>query len=274
MHAEAQHSQMISGQRPLRKAALGIFRASSWLSVIAVTVLGTAFCIAVTLFIDSFSLPMMTEEARKASIRNDVLIPVILAGPLLFLLMLKVRQLVLTQEYLQIVASTDGLTRVLNRGAFQMLVDSYLEKIEKLHNQRSGALLIVDVDHFKSINDEFGHDRGDHALKAIASSIASSIRDGDLVGRMGGEEFAVFLPSTSPSQAYGIAERVRSAVAAVDLTSKGLTRRVSVSIGGVNFSQPVTFAQLYSAADKSLYRVKNAGRNRVRFVNAGEQLAA
>lgn len=238
------------------------------------TILGTLFCIIVTLFIDSFSLPMMTEEARRASIRNDVLIPIVLAGPLLFLLMLKVRQLAITQGYLQIIASTDGLTRVLNRGAFQLLVDSFLEKAGDIENRRSGALLIVDVDHFKSINDEFGHDRGDHALKAIASSIAASIGDGDLLGRIGGEEFAVFLPATDPTQAYVVAERVRSAVAAVDLSAKGLTRSVSVSIGGVNFSQPVTFAQLYSAADKSLYRVKNAGRNRVRFVDAKEQLAA
>lgn len=234
-----------------------------WPRVFLVTIVGTLFCVGVALYIDSFNFAYMSEEAVRRAIFTNIFIPTILAGPLLFILMWKMRQLARAHHELQIIASTDNLTAVLNRGAFTMLVEAYLEEAAHEARLRQGALLVVDVDHFKKINDEFGHDRGDDALKAIAGSIKQALRAGDMVGRLGGEEFGVFLPGANPDQALTVAERVRSAVCGIDFTAGGMRTVLSVSVGGVIFTEVAPFPTLYAAADRNLYEAKNAGRNRV-----------
>ncbi len=104
------------------------------------------------------------------------------------------RQLANAHKQLTVIASTDGLTSCFNRAAFTTLVDAYLERVNQQERRCDGALLVMDVDHFKNVNDNFGHDAGDEALKLTAQSIRSTLREVDLVGRMGGEEFSVFLP--------------------------------------------------------------------------------
>jgi len=143
-----------------------------------------------------------------------------------------------------------------------MLVEAYLRKAEDEARLRSGALLVVDVDHFKSINDTYGHDYGDRALKAIAASIRNAVRNGDMVGRLGGEEFGVLLAGADPGQARAIAERIRSSVADTVFAS-GNARPISVSVGGVTFRKPASYEALFRAADRQLYDAKGAGRNRV-----------
>ena len=130
---------------------------TSWGRVIAVTTAGTAFFIAVAFFVDSFNFPYLSPEAVWRAQMTDLMLPLVLGGSFLFFLMWKIRQLAIAQRDLSVIAATDSLTAVLNRGAFSMLVEAYLEQTRKQEDARSGALLIIDADHFKSINDRLGH---------------------------------------------------------------------------------------------------------------------
>jgi diguanylate cyclase len=241
------------------------FSARSWGRVILVTVLGTTACVAAALFVDSFNFHSLDEAGRLRSILVDIFLPTALAVPMLAFLMTKLRELAIAKHDLTILASTDSLTQVLNRGAFTTVVDGYLAKVQAAHFPNEGALLVVDVDHFKMINDRFGHARGDVALKLIASSIRSSVRDIDLVGRIGGEEFGVFLPGLSSNEATTIAERIRTAIAAVDFQPRGVPELLSVSVGGASFAHYVPFEELFQQADHRLYAAKELGRNRVQM---------
>ena len=233
-----------------------------WPRVFLGTAAGTLLCVSVALFIDSYNFPNLTDEALRRAILVNIAVPASLAAPLLFVLLWKMKQLAVAHRDLQVIAATDTLTSVLNRGAFTMLVEAYLEKASEEARFRTGALLVVDVDHFKTINDRFGHQTGDAALISIATSIKKAVRGGDMVGRMGGEEFGVFLPGADPRQALDVAERIRVTVAASTFGhSNGA--RVTVSVGGVTFGNATSFAQLYGAADRLLYDAKKAGRNRV-----------
>jgi diguanylate cyclase len=239
------------------------FSSKSWTRVAVLTALGTLCCIAVAFVFDSYSF----EEGRwrlGANPRNNVIIPLMLAPPFFFFLLAKLRELAIANDRLVAIASTDGLTSCLSRVAFTTLVDAYLERIAGLpEDKQKGALLVLDVDHFKSVNDRFGHDIGDEALKLIVERIRSTLRDVDLVGRMGGEEFGVFLPGTTPQRTEAVAERIRAAVNAASFFPDGLECPLSVSIGAVSFTSRSTFSDLYKIADRRLYDAKRSGRNRV-----------
>jgi len=238
------------------------FSSLGWGRVVAVTFAGTAVCIAAALFVDSFNFPSMTREEVARAVAVNVLLPLCLAAPMLVFLMTKLRELAIAKYELTILASTDRLTTLLNRGAFQLLVDSYLEKVRDAELPAVGTLLVVDVDHFKQINDELGHYEGDAALRLVASAIKGAVRDVDLVGRIGGEEFGVFLPSLSQHEAQLIAERIRSSIGSVEF-APGSPRRLSVSVGGASFSSYVAFDDLFRNADEHMYKAKRGGRDRV-----------
>ena len=233
--------------------------------VVVVSVVGALLCASAALIVDSFGFADMTQEQLTRAIAVDILLPCALAGPLLYLLMSKIRQLAIAQRELSILASTDSLTTVLNRGAFTMMVDAYLEQSQSHANLRTGALLVIDADHFKTINDRFGHQLGDEALKLIANSIKNTLRGADIVGRVGGEEFGVFLPGATPEEANGLAERIRIAVGNLQLPGPAKSSEVTVSIGGVSFNGLSTYDHLFSLADERLYGAKASGRNRVLF---------
>jgi diguanylate cyclase (GGDEF)-like protein len=238
---------------------------TSWGRVIAVTTAGTAFFIAVAFFVDSFNFPYLSPEAVWRAQMTDLMLPLVLGGSFLFFLMWKIRQLAIAQRDLSIVAATDSLTAVLNRGAFSMLVEAYLEQTRKQEQTHSGALLIIDADHFKLINDRLGHDCGDQALKLIAQAIKGQLRGSDIVGRIGGEEFGVFLPGVDPSQSWLVAEGIRRRIREMDFSPGGRACPLSVSIGGTSFSGPTTYEAIFSAADRRLYAAKSNGRDQVSF---------
>jgi diguanylate cyclase (GGDEF)-like protein len=244
--------------------------ARGWARVFLVTVGGALGCVAVALTVDSFSFMNLPAAERVRPILINILLPIALAMPLLFFFMSKLRELAIAHHKLQIVASTDSLTAVLNRGAFTMLVDAYLGRVEEQETAYKGALLVIDADHFKAINDRYGHDRGDDALKIIARAIESTLRGADIVGRIGGEEFGVFLPGSTPQQAQGVAERIRKAIADAEFTPDGSRAELSVSVGGVSFNHNVPFTELYRLADQRLYQAKQAGRNRVALMTMAE----
>lgn len=184
--------------------------------------------------------------------------PTALGGPILLFLQLRSAQLRDANRRLELLASTDWLTDCLNRRAFTSRVGSSLSQTDGY-----GTLLVIDADHFKTVNDRFGHERGDEVLQLIAGAIRDSVRDGDLVGRIGGEEFGVFLRDAGHDVASGTAERIRAAVNALFVTSDGMAQRLSVSIGGAVCAGDSGFSELFRIADRRLYEAKHAGRNRV-----------
>ncbi|GLQ54049.1 GGDEF domain-containing protein [Devosia nitrariae] len=220
------------------------------------TIGGTLLCIAVALLIDGFDFA--TGRWRWGSEPlNNILIPGVLAPPLLFLLLSQMRQLALAHREVLTAASTDSLTQCLNRRAFTAMVEGYIASVTG-----DAALLVIDVDFFKSVNDRFGHDKGDEALGMVAQAIKGSVRSTDLVARMGGEEFSVFLPATDLTGARVAGEAIRQRVAAVEITVDGELLHLSVSVGGVAFAAPAAFAELYRAADQLMYLAKGSGRDR------------
>ena len=237
--------------------------AEGWGRVIVYTVLGTVVCVAAALYVDSFNFAHYDEDARARAIIVDVALPIILAVPLLLFFTSKLRELAIAHKRLTIYASTDSLTQVMNRAAFSTLVDAYLTEVRAAEDRAKGALLIIDADNFKAVNDRFGHDRGDEALVTIATSIKSMLRAPDLVGRLGGEEFGVFLPGATTEQAKSVAERIREQVNQASFSPAGAQHSLSVSVGGAVFEKQLPFAELFRLADQQLYAAKRDGRNRV-----------
>lgn len=151
----------------------------------------------------------------------------------------------------------DHLTGVLNRGGFEAAVSSSLRG----HEPTTASLILCDVDHFKSINDNFGHAAGDAVLREVGALLRRNARKGDVIGRLGGEEFAVFLPHAALPDAFACGERMRLAIAQTVFTP--LDRRwVTASFGVATTGQFSAWEELYTIADAQLYRAKRSGRNR------------
>lgn len=154
-------------------------------------------------------------------------------------------------------ASTDELTGLASRRHF-------LERARQLINGRNdGAIVMIDADHFKRINDTFGHSSGDSALRQIATTIADCVRSEDIVGRIGGEEFAVCLPDAKADLALSIAERIRKTIARVTFRPDGKTLHpLSVSLGVAKSDAGLELDSVMRHADEALYVSKEGGRNR------------
>ena len=166
-------------------------------------------------------------------------------------------------ENLRVMATIDGLTGICNRNHFMRLC---LAEIRRARQRKEPvSLVLIDLDHFKQINDQYGHKTGDLVLKAFAATIAGELRKSDLLGRYGGEEFTVFLPDTSETMALQAAERMRLAVEAGDILIEQERIRITASFGVVSVQdlREDDFDGLLRKADQALYAAKNAGRNSV-----------
>jgi diguanylate cyclase (GGDEF)-like protein len=170
------------------------------------------------------------------------------------------KALIATNRRLEELSLTDGLTHVGNRRAFDERMAVAYEHARRY--ERPLSLVLVDVDHFKSINDRYGHDAGDAVLRVVADVLAGSSRQTDFVGRIGGEEFAVLLPETPLFEAMQFGEKIRSAIAATR-TSGAEAVNVSIGVANMPHSKVTGLMQLFHAADQALYRAKANGRNRV-----------
>jgi diguanylate cyclase len=165
------------------------------------------------------------------------------------------RELEALNAALQRQATTDALTGLKNRMVFR---NSLLESIAVAERQGTLlALLLIDVDHFKRINDTHGHQQGDRVLQSIAASLAENTRDQDIVARFGGEEFAVLLPNAAPDEAVTVAEKLRRGCAEI---CDGVGR-LTISVGVAAFRPGDTDATLLGRADEALYASKARGRN-------------
>jgi diguanylate cyclase (GGDEF)-like protein len=137
----------------------------------------------------------------------------------------------------------------------------------------STALLLLDLDHFKTVNDKWGHLAGDAALRQFASTVAAELRGGDLLARLGGEEFAVALADRRTDQAENLAERIRRAVAALRVSAGAADIRLTVSIGVASIRDTDSLDALLKEADLALYQAKASGRDRVESALRGRVLA-
>ena len=166
------------------------------------------------------------------------------------------------EKDLQEQATTDPLTGILNRRAF---FDKAQREQQRTHRyQRKLSVLMMDLDFFKSINDNYGHLGGDEILKIFAQEAEKPLRTSDLIGRVGGEEFAVILPETDLERAVKIAERIRLRVQDISVPIGQLEIHFTVSIGvSEMMSEETDINSALNRADKALYRAKEAGRNRV-----------
>lgn len=229
-----------------------------WLKVLC----GVGFSVAATilLLLAVSRLPGM--EITPAYWVVAVICPVLVSAPVCIVLVgLVERNRAMTIELqglnhrLERMAEQDGLTGLLNRRAF-------IERVETLRQVTPGWYLMVDVDHFKGINDRYGHDTGDRALQAVARTISEVAREPALCARLGGEEFAVFLPRDSQTEAMAIAGEIRKSVQVASIAGNV---RVTVSVGVAGGAEIGSTSHGLKAADQAMYLAKRLGRNQVQI---------
>jgi diguanylate cyclase len=196
-----------------------------------------------------------------------------IAAPLLLVAARRDREFAGLKLMLNQVSSADHLTSCLDGAVFTALVDTFRAASEGKPGGRRGALLVIDVDHFKDVNARFGRSWGDEALRVISEVIRSSVRSGDLVGRLGGEEFGVFLPNARKENAEDVAERVRKIIADTLFEPGGKRCLLTVSVGGVVFEDQLIFDDLFEVAEQELLSAKQNGRNRTKVRSIARQPA-
>ncbi|HEB80945.1 MAG TPA: GGDEF domain-containing protein, partial [Chromatiales bacterium] len=162
-------------------------------------------------------------------------------------------------------ASKDPLTGINNRGA----MDTALRReVELAHRHGTPlSLLVMDIDHFKSVNDRYGHTMGDCALRHVTDCAASCIRGSDMLFRYGGEEFVVLASNTEWFGGLMLAERLRAAIEAMECTCNEVRLRMTVSLGVSTLEADDDPAALFARSDEALYQAKLEGRNQVRFTD-------
>jgi two-component system cell cycle response regulator len=172
-------------------------------------------------------------------------------------------QLMQAQQQMEILAMHDGLTDLLNRRAIEEYAESEFNLAGR--KERAMSVILLDIDHFKNVNDRFGHKAGDHVLQQVAKILKEDLRNYDRVGRWGGEEFILILPDTELQGAAIVAERVRIRMAEMKISLEPeATFSIHISLGvACTSSHFSSLTKLIDAADQALYHAKQTGRNRV-----------
>jgi diguanylate cyclase (GGDEF)-like protein len=166
----------------------------------------------------------------------------------------------------------DGLTGALSRRAF-MAEGARLTSLAARHGHKL-TCGVLDIDHFKRVNDEFGHAAGDAVLSAVIAACKKAVRGSDLIGRIGGEEFSILLPHTGLRNGMAVLEKVRKTVAATPIATPGGDISVTCSIGGAEFFKGQQFADLLGCADVAMYSAKQSGRNQsIAWIETSPSLA-
>jgi diguanylate cyclase (GGDEF)-like protein len=235
---------VVKGSDPGAQVAQSLFRREPLYNDLAEMCIAVviAYGVMTNLFVAVFALPFVTLLQR--SLRHDQLVHA---------------------------SRIDGKTGLLNAGTWEREAATQVSRAARTRSPLAVAL--VDIDHFKAVNDTYGHLVGDRALKEIGDAFKLLLRDYDLVGRFGGEEFALLLPQTRALDAYRIAERIRSYIAGAPIRAADEPGtdpvRVTVSIGVAALdSYRRDLTELLAAADGALYRAKQAGRNQVHMVTS------
>lgn len=171
-----------------------------------------------------------------------------------------------SNQALMELSNTDPLTHLSNRRFLMKTLEKELQRCER--SQKPMALIMVDVDHFKPVNDTYGHQQGDVVLQTLADQMKAHLRDYDLAARFGGEEFALVLPETALAEAVQVAERLRVAISELRIPAGHDEIRLTISLGVATYPHPKvrTVDNLILEADRALYNAKEKGRNRVETI--------
>uniref|UniRef100_UPI0001BE6570 Diguanylate cyclase n=1 Tax=Marinobacter nauticus (strain ATCC 700491 / DSM 11845 / VT8) TaxID=351348 RepID=UPI0001BE6570 len=165
-------------------------------------------------------------------------------------------------EQLAKLSMTDRLTGLLNRGTWENLVDAEYERFRRYGQATS--LVMFDIDHFKPVNDTYGHLAGDEVIRHTADVTRNNIRQSDSAGRYGGEEFGIILPETDAESARVICERIREAIEKSTVSTSAGDIQYTVSMGIAQLTEtPENYMQWMQKADEALYKAKESGRNKV-----------
>ncbi|MFS9435557.1 diguanylate cyclase AdrA [Citrobacter sp. C348] len=189
-------------------------------------------------------------------------LPVLLLYPLLFAWVSyqTVIKLAEHKRRLQVMSTRDGMTGVYNRRHWELLLRNEFDSCRR--HQRDATLLIIDIDHFKSINDTWGHDVGDEAIVALTRQLQMTLRGSDVIGRFGGDEFAVIMCGTPASSAIAAMSRVHERLSLLRLScAPQVALRISVGVAPLT-SETEHYREWLKSADMALYKAKNSGRNR------------
>ncbi|MBF0456078.1 MAG: GGDEF domain-containing protein [Magnetococcales bacterium] len=165
------------------------------------------------------------------------------------------------QNRLEQMATTDNLTGLSNRHGVEILSDRFLKTSHR--RKEDFSIILFDIDRFKRVNDRYGHPVGDQVIRTIAQASQKSVRDSDVVGRWGGEEYLALLPACSHAQAVGLAEKLRQTIEQTTHSTPQGELTVTVSLGVAQQHEGETFESLVNRADQALYRAKGGGRNQV-----------
>ncbi len=258
-----------SGSSALAALAVGLALAVFWLvnlgGVVSAMVLATRPARFASVLPDREGVLLEYVTLALGVVTGVFVVHTVVLTPLVFVLIATTHRSSLVSE-LRVAASTDPKTGLLNAAAWRERSRQAVSYAAR--NDRPVCVLVLDLDLFKAVNDRFGHLAGDQVLVRVADTLRTEVRDHDLVGRFGGEEFVIFLDATSLKSATATAERLRERVAR---GRSGETASVTVSIGVAYAVTPgaSTLDDLIGAADGALYAAKDAGRNRVHTVQVG-----
>ncbi|MDM3871464.1 diguanylate cyclase [Porticoccus sp. W117] len=232
-------------------------------------------CVLVSVLITYLVMAWFADGINTIGLVISILVPALIAPTATWHstgLILKIHDL---EQEARKLATYDSLTTVMTRRAF---MDSALSVMKVAsRNHAPFSLLYLDVDDFKQVNDTHGHPAGDEVLRQFGEIIRHQIRASDLVGRIGGEEFALALADTHLGGAMHLAEKLRRSLGqhVVQYKQQAIQCTASIGISATEWNQPLSFEQLCNQADKALYRAKKSGKNRVTHsVNPGPAAAA
>jgi len=218
-----------------------------------------------TRFIPEFKWYLLVEQPEDAAIKeiNRALAVNLLACSLITLIVLTLTYTVLTayQKKIEKMAATDSLTGAYNRTPLEIIFDETV-KDWKRKGGPVFSVVLLDLDHFKEINDTFGHPAGDEVLKTLVQTIQQTIRQSDVIFRWGGEEFLLLLKECPPAEACATAEMIREKIKATPFQFEDRTINVTISLGVAGYRDMETRQSITSRADKAMYRAKQQGRNR------------
>jgi diguanylate cyclase (GGDEF)-like protein len=230
----AEHMQIMTGGAALDTLQSGVFSIQAVLGLLL-------FAILIGLF---HFYPMIRQQSRE---RGE--------------LQKMTQSLTAKSATFQQAALTDPLTGLQNRRYFDDALAQYMEEFGRIN--RPLGIMIVDIDHFKSINDTHGHDVGDEVIKGLADTVREYTRYHDIAARIGGEEFAVVAPNVKLDELNKLANRLRIAVSEMSFSIGNIRLRITISVGIAVWDGKETGARLYKRADGQLYNAKRSGRNRV-----------
>jgi diguanylate cyclase len=251
MHFNPAPSMVLFAMLAMDKAAVGGLR------FLARCLAAQFFAIALVTLLIGFQMPVESAQVARVGTVPLLLVYSIMVGHTAYKLSRRVRQ---QAQVLAAMSSTDELSHLLNQAHWKRSVLAEFHRGRRLGG--GAALMMIDVDRFKDINDRYGHPAGDEVIRAVASIVRDNVRAHDVPGRYGGDEFCVLLPGATEPTARAIAERIRERIAATVLEAKHrvqATASIGIAIADAADANPEAWI---ARADRALYQAKAAGRNR------------